>query len=212
MTISHPATPSRRRENTRARLLDAAQEVFAEVGFDAASVEGVCERAGFTRGAFYSNFASKDEMFLELCARIADAQIADVRERVAVLEQRGRIQDAAEPLALVQQVLEGTSPDRTSVLLMNEIRLRALRTPEMAAAWLAQDAALAASVTQIIVDLVRAGGLRLRVPADAATRLLLVGWSSAAERAVLTGLGRDATRRLLSETLAEIAAVLVEPA
>ena len=76
------AAPTRRRENTRARLMDAAAEVFAEVGMDAASVEAVCERAGFTRGAFYSNFASKDELFLALCERSAATTIAAVRERV----------------------------------------------------------------------------------------------------------------------------------
>jgi len=49
---------SRRREATRQKLLDAAGLVFAEEGLDAASVEAICERAGFTRGAFYSNFDS----------------------------------------------------------------------------------------------------------------------------------------------------------
>ena len=58
--MSTPATRSR--ENTRARLLEAAAQVFAEAGLDGASVEAVCERAGFTRGAFYSNFESKDEL------------------------------------------------------------------------------------------------------------------------------------------------------
>ena len=47
--MTTPATRSR--ENTRARLLDAAAQVFAEVGLDGASVEAVCDRAGFTRGA-----------------------------------------------------------------------------------------------------------------------------------------------------------------
>ncbi len=65
-----PAT-SRRREATRQKLLDAAAQVFAEEGLDAASVEAICERAGFTRGAFYSNFETKDELFLELAGRVA---------------------------------------------------------------------------------------------------------------------------------------------
>ena len=54
--MSSPATRSR--ENTKARLLEAAAQVFAEAGLDGASVEAVCERAGFTRGAVYSNFDS----------------------------------------------------------------------------------------------------------------------------------------------------------
>ena len=46
-------TPKRRRSATRARLLEGALDVFAERGFNGASVEDICERAGFTRGAFY---------------------------------------------------------------------------------------------------------------------------------------------------------------
>lgn len=64
-----PPEPTARRKQTREKLLDAAYETFTEVGFQAAAVALVCERAGFTRGAFYSNFASKDELFAALLAR-----------------------------------------------------------------------------------------------------------------------------------------------
>jgi AcrR family transcriptional regulator len=57
---------TRRRAETRQRLLEAAYQVFAEEGFGDASVEDVCERAGYTRGAFYSNFSSLDELFLAM--------------------------------------------------------------------------------------------------------------------------------------------------
>jgi len=61
-TLASPR--SRRRKATRARLLSAAAEVLSERGFHGASVEEICERAGFTRGAFYSNFAAKDDLVL----------------------------------------------------------------------------------------------------------------------------------------------------
>ena len=61
-----PKRITRRRAQTRQLLLDAALEVFAEDGFGRATVEQVCERAGFTRGAFYSNFSSLDELFLAM--------------------------------------------------------------------------------------------------------------------------------------------------
>jgi AcrR family transcriptional regulator len=48
---------------TRRRLLDAAAEVFGEKGFRAASLTDVADSAGYTIGAVYSNFASKDELF-----------------------------------------------------------------------------------------------------------------------------------------------------
>src|SRR5690606_7460408 len=89
--MSTPATRSR--ENTRARLLEAAAQVFAEVGLEGATVEAVCERAGFTRGAFYSNFESKDELFLALSASVAESRLNAVRERVAALAAQGVFAD-----------------------------------------------------------------------------------------------------------------------
>ena len=53
---------------TRRRLLDAAQGLFLERGFHGASLEAVAERAGFTKGAVYSRFASKGDLFVELLA------------------------------------------------------------------------------------------------------------------------------------------------
>jgi hypothetical protein len=54
---------------------------FAESGFDGASVEEICERAGFTRGAFYSNFASKDELFFGLVQQVSESKLERVRKR-----------------------------------------------------------------------------------------------------------------------------------
>ena len=61
-----PARVTRRRPETRGRLLDAAFGVFATRGFGRASIEEVCEAAGYTRGAFYSNFDTLDELFFAL--------------------------------------------------------------------------------------------------------------------------------------------------
>ena len=59
-------TRDEKKAETRRRLLEAAAEVFIRRGFQGASVEEICEEAGFTRGAFYSNFRTKEEMFVEL--------------------------------------------------------------------------------------------------------------------------------------------------
>jgi AcrR family transcriptional regulator len=50
-----------RREQTRADLLAAARRAFLRDGFHAASLDAIAEDAGYTKGAFYSNFASKDD-------------------------------------------------------------------------------------------------------------------------------------------------------
>ena len=62
-------TREQSKDQTRQRLLDAAQAIFMKKGFVAASVEDIAEAAGYTRGAFYSNFRSKPELFLELLRR-----------------------------------------------------------------------------------------------------------------------------------------------
>jgi AcrR family transcriptional regulator len=55
-----------KRARTRAALLDAAERTFVERGLLGASIEGIAEAAGYTRGAFYSNFESKEELFAAL--------------------------------------------------------------------------------------------------------------------------------------------------
>jgi AcrR family transcriptional regulator len=57
------------REQTTQRLLTAAQRLIGKKGLSAASVENIAAAAGYTRGAFYSNFNSKDDLFIELLRR-----------------------------------------------------------------------------------------------------------------------------------------------
>src|SRR5271156_7207046 len=54
------------RDQTRQRLFEAAAQVFEEAGIGAASIEAIAAAAGLTRGAFYSNFASKDELIIAM--------------------------------------------------------------------------------------------------------------------------------------------------
>jgi AcrR family transcriptional regulator len=69
-------TREQSKDQTRERLLDAAQATFMKKGFVAASVEDIAAAAGYTRGAFYSNFRSKTELFLELLRRDHEAMQA----------------------------------------------------------------------------------------------------------------------------------------
>jgi len=58
--------PQRRKQQTRARLLEAAQKVFALYGFDAASVSLIAAQAGISKGALYVHFDSKEALFREI--------------------------------------------------------------------------------------------------------------------------------------------------
>jgi len=66
MSATPRLTRAERRAQTRAALLDAATRVFVERGFTGTSVEAIVAEAGYTRGAFYSNFSSKEELFIAL--------------------------------------------------------------------------------------------------------------------------------------------------
>jgi len=79
MTLE-PLTPERRRAMTRRHLLDAAAMVFAEKGFHGSTIDEVAKTAGFTKGAVYSNFTSKDDLFLALLDDRIDRQFAIVTE------------------------------------------------------------------------------------------------------------------------------------
>ena len=83
-------TREQSKDQTRQRLLDAAQAIFMKKGFVAASVEDIAAAAGYTRGAFYSNFRSKSEPFLELLRRDHETMQAGLRaifEDAATREQ-----------------------------------------------------------------------------------------------------------------------------
>ncbi|MDQ3954226.1 MAG: TetR/AcrR family transcriptional regulator, partial [Actinomycetota bacterium] len=80
MAVGPRQTRAEKQAATRAALLESAADVFEQRGYAAASVEEITERAGFSRGAFYSNFDTKEELFLTLIeSRIGDRlqEIAD---------------------------------------------------------------------------------------------------------------------------------------
>ncbi|AFM18364.1 transcriptional regulator [Mycolicibacterium chubuense NBB4] len=62
-------TRERRLEHTRSVLLDAAEEVFAEKGFTSATLDDIARAAGYTKGAIYKHFATKEELFLAVSDR-----------------------------------------------------------------------------------------------------------------------------------------------
>ena len=74
-----PLTPDRRRRQTRDHLLDAAARVLAERGFSGASLDEVAAVAGFTKGAVYSNFKNKEDLFLALFEMLYEREMEELR-------------------------------------------------------------------------------------------------------------------------------------
>jgi AcrR family transcriptional regulator len=114
---------------TRERLLDAAEVAFAAEGFGGASLDRIAESAQLTRGAVYSNFADKTDLFVAVLDRDLE------RRRVEIFES---MQASADPASFVAALREteqeqARSPGvPRSLLLREEFRLFALRNPDAA--------------------------------------------------------------------------------
>jgi AcrR family transcriptional regulator len=122
------ATRNRRDEQrgrTRADLLDAAARVFAAQGYHAASVDQVAEAAGYTKGAVYSNFSSKEQLFLELLDRQVDQAIGVLEQLVSEAEPEDRAGLFAQRHDRI------TVLDRDWFLLEAEFLLYAARNPQV---------------------------------------------------------------------------------
>jgi AcrR family transcriptional regulator len=131
--VAEPVRRSRAEQQaeTRRRLLDGAAEVFRERGLGASSVEAISAAAGYTRGAFYSNFASKEELFLELLQdrvyRAFTAMIEHQRD-TSWGSVRERLDWGARRLAAAQDDPDG----RWLFALWLELLAHATRDPEFA--------------------------------------------------------------------------------
>jgi AcrR family transcriptional regulator len=109
------------REQTRQRLLDAASVVIAKKGLAATSVEDIAEHAGYTRGAFYSNFKSKSDLFIELLKNDHQSIQQDLQQ---LLEADLSNEELQQQLA---QFYSQCYRDHTSYVLWAEARLHAVR-------------------------------------------------------------------------------------
>jgi AcrR family transcriptional regulator len=109
------------REATRARLIEAGERVFIRKGFDDASVEEISETAGYSRGAFYSNFADKDGLFLA----VVDRNRLDVVNSVEDIFRR--VSDPAERLSAIREWYASRWRMKDFIALRMEFSRRAMK-------------------------------------------------------------------------------------
>ena len=98
------------RDDTREKLFEAAARVFEEQGIGGASIEAIAAAAGFTRGAFYSNFKSKDELII---AMLEDHVEQSIRRNLDLLARHKNLADFIDALKTMdrsQQDPLGRSP------------------------------------------------------------------------------------------------------
>lgn len=196
-----------RRGRTRERLLDAAYDVFAENGVHAASIEQVCERAGFTRGAFYSNFTTKEELFFALMEREHSFRLAAIDERVdTLLPTLDLSGDLDEHVIgdLILGFLVGPFDNRTWTLVSSEFLLLAMRDPAVAADHLAYQRRFEDSLVPIVQRAIDSAGREFVLDPRAAVRMLCAVQVDAEQSAVLEGTAaaeRDVPRLALARAL-----------
>lgn len=117
-------TQAERKARTRSTLRSAAREAFARHGFGAVSIDVLTEAAGFSRGAFYANYANKQELLLELLQESHEAEILAWREMAETA------QDPEELFGAMEARFNAFAAATDWWLLHGELQLHARRDPE----------------------------------------------------------------------------------
>lgn len=201
--MSNPTTQGakpavRRRAATRERMLDAAREVLAREGIQGASVEHICEQAGFTRGAFYSNFASKDDLVLALFHREREQMFASLR---SATDQAGLhdLQATDAIAVIIERFLGLQSVDRAGLLVHLEFAIRGVRGDEVGEQFNAVLREITDELVVLMTTVVAALGREFTIDPQHAATVLIGTYDEALRQAVVEHRPLDA--ELLQSTL-----------
>lgn len=159
-TTPPPRTRRLKKEEIQERLLAAAATVFAAKGFEKTTLEEVAETAGFSKGAVYSNFAGKDEIFFALMERLVEERIKSVEQAISgctTLEDSSRIAGNL----LSQMTLQ--KPEWQ--VLFIEYWLRAIRNPELQKRYINRREPLRARIAAVFEGLAQTNGLKFPLAA-----------------------------------------------
>jgi AcrR family transcriptional regulator len=159
-----------RREQTRQELISAAEACFVSRGFHASSVDEVAERAGYTKGAVYSNFASKEDLFFAVYERRVEQVLTEV---VPGLRQAGA-ESAFDWLATA--AIERRDRDDGWLAVFFEFWAHVLRHPELRDRF----AAIHARILEPLADAVRqlAEDRGLALPTDVTASQVVLAWNA----------------------------------
>ncbi|MDF9716706.1 TetR/AcrR family transcriptional regulator [Nocardioides sp. ChNu-153] len=207
--MSTPPAPERPRRpgrsEVRATLLAAATRVFARRGIDAASVDDVAAAAGYTKGAVYSNFTSKDG----LVAAIVEDHTAAYLELglAAAASAEGSLAERAR--ALGDRLDAASADERDWHLLFVELWQRAVRGDPAVEGFRHRRTAMRDAIAAAVREHAEASGAELVVPAEhAAVAIMALANGMALERLVAPD---DAPDGLTGELLAGLAASFSRP-
>ncbi|WIB76778.1 TetR/AcrR family transcriptional regulator [Curtobacterium sp. MCPF17_002] len=140
---SDAPTPRTPRAEVRERLLNAGAEVFAEQGVHEARLDEVAARAGFSKGAVYSNFSSKEDLVGQVMQRATNLVLGELRELVSV-------DIAAVDIADVVRAAFGRHDQSAQFALLSEFRGYASRHPEFLPEFVRQRRELQDGVLELV--------------------------------------------------------------
>lgn len=206
---SPPTSP--KRQQTRERLMDAAYTLFAEDGIHATSIEAIAEAAGFTRGAFYSNFESKTELFFALAQREWDTRLQIVRSIVEQFASSPTPESLQRRVAsLLVEAFTALPDDRTWALIYREFELLALRDATIARQYLAHEKEFQTQLRKVLVDAAEFFDVTFSLEAGDVAHVVALIHQSAVQAAMLSGTNDvpAATRDELLRTLPPLLNVL----
>ncbi len=164
-------TQVERSEETRRRLLQAARKVFVQRGFFAATLEQVADAAGFTKGAVYSQFDSKADLFLALLELRVEQRLEEIRSA-------GAEATSPEELGMImgRQWIRSARADMGWQLLALEFRVHVARNPELRERYLSVHARLRDGIAEALAAEFRSVGLEPPMdPRDIARAALAIG-------------------------------------
>jgi AcrR family transcriptional regulator len=114
-----------RKEQTRMALVEAADRVFTREGFHGATLDQVAAEAGFTKGAVYSNFRSKEDLFFGVYERRVARSLAVTEQVLAEAGPEGPVEVARQTLA------RRTNGDDGWLAVFYEFWAHVIRHPEL---------------------------------------------------------------------------------
>lgn len=154
-------TRERRLEHTRTLLLDAAENVFGEKGFTAATLDDIAFAAGYTKGAIYKHFTTKEDLFLAVSDRYWRRYFDNFAEVMSAANQVG-----ARERDEIAERWRQLSRDRGAehAALGHEFTLYLLRNPDARERVAAKRSEVVEALAKFIVDGIGALGGTLLIP------------------------------------------------
>lgn len=214
-TVAQP--PSSRRAATQTQLLEAGRSLIIEKGLGATSVGDICTAAGFTRGAFYSNFTDMDHFvsglaenqwaeLLDFIHSAVETVLSDHELGVPMSDEE--ITSAIDRLAA--GILAALPVGRDFYMLQSELASRIARDPEHSTSLRKGYETFAAALQEVLVSGFSVIGRRPLLSAEDTTEIILATTERSMRIALMSG-REDTVTELLERTLPTLLSRLSAP-